>query len=123
MDDLLITRDNAVGIAEIKQALHTAYTIKDLGLARYFLGIEISRSNVGTFLNQRKYILDILSDVGLTGTKPAKFSLPQGLHLSVVTTPPFPNPELYRRLIGRLIYLTLTRPGNCLLYTSPSPRD
>ena len=63
VDGLLITGDNIASIAHIKQALHTAYTIKDLGLARYFLGIEISRSPIGTFLNQRKYIVDILCDV------------------------------------------------------------
>jgi len=109
VDDLFITGDNEVGITQIKQALHAAYTIKDLGLARYFLGIEISRSHVGTFLNQRKYILDILTDAGLTGAKPAKFPLPQGLHLSEVTAPLLPDPEPYRRLVGRLLYLTLIR--------------
>jgi len=68
-DDLLIAGDDALGIIHIKRALHTAYTINDLGLSRYFLGIKISRSKVGTFLNQRKYILDIPSYARLTGAK------------------------------------------------------
>jgi len=90
--------------------LHSAYTVKDLGLARYFLRIEISRSHTGAFFNQRTYILDILSDVGLTGAKPTKFPLQQGLHVSTITGPSFSNPELYKRLVGRLLYLTLTMP-------------
>jgi len=52
VDDLLIIGDDVDGIAAIKQALHLAYSIKDLGLARYFLCIEISRRAFSTFLNQ-----------------------------------------------------------------------
>jgi len=109
VDDLLITGNDIVGIAQIKRDLHVAFTIKDLGIARYFLGIEISRSSKGTFLNQRKYVLDILVDAGLTGAKPAKFPLSKGLKLSMDTGQPLPDPEQYRRIIGRLLYLTLTR--------------
>jgi len=54
--------------------------------------------------------LDILKDAGLTASKPAKFPLPQGLKLPSITRPALANPESYRRLVGRLLYLTLTRP-------------
>ena len=110
VDDLLLAGDDHQGILDTKQALHTAFTIKDLGLACYFLGIEISRSSQGTFLNQRKYILDILQDAGLTGAKPTRFPLPKNLHLSLDTGEFLPDPSPYRRLVGRLLYLTLTRP-------------
>jgi len=110
VDDLLITGNDALGITALKSHLHSTFTIKDLGLARYFLGIEIARSVAGTVLNQRKYILDILQDAGLTGVKPAKFPLPKGLHLTVDTGDLLSDPSSYRRLVGRLLYLTLTRP-------------
>ena len=90
--------------------LHNTFTIKDLGLARYFLGIEIARSSTGTFLNQRKYIPDILADAGLTAAKPAKFPMAKGLKLSVDTGVLLEDPESYRRIVGRLLYLTLTQP-------------
>ena len=73
VDDLLILGSNTSGIAQLKQDLNQDFTIKDLGMARYFLGIEIARSSTDTFLNQRKYVLDILYDARLTGGKPAKF--------------------------------------------------
>jgi len=110
VDDLLIIGDDAAGITKLKQSLHTAFTIKDLGLARYFLGVEIARSSQGTLLNQRKYVLDILTDVGLIGAKPARFPLPKGLHLSTDVGNILRQPDSYRRLVGRLLYLTLTRP-------------
>jgi len=68
------------GISTLKTSLHTKSTIKDLGLARYFWGIELARSTQGTFLNQRKYILDILQDARMTGVKLANFPLPKGLN-------------------------------------------
>lgn len=55
IDDLLITGNDVSGISKIKANFLSAFTIKDLGLARYFLGIEIARSSDGTFLNHRKY--------------------------------------------------------------------
>ena len=60
-DDLSITGDDVHGIARLEHDLHNAFTIKDLSLARYFFGIEISRSPQGTLLNQMKYVLDILT--------------------------------------------------------------
>lgn len=57
VDDLLVTGDDKAIIIQLKAQLHVAFTIKDLGLVRYFLGIEISRSLVGTALNQRKFVL------------------------------------------------------------------
>ena len=53
-------------ILETKKALDSEFTIKDLGEARYFLGIEICRTDHGTLISQRKYILDILTDSGLS---------------------------------------------------------
>jgi len=110
VDDLLITGDHAPSIAAVKAKLHEAFTIKDLGLAHYFLGLEIARSTSGTFLNQRKYILNILTDAGLTAAKPARFPMAKGLKMSTETGEFLPNPEAYRRVVGRLLYLTLTRP-------------
>ena len=77
-------------------------------IARDFFGIEIARSNTGTFLNQRKNVQDILFDAGLTGAKPTKFSLPNGLKLSIEKGNMLANPEPYKMVIGRLLYLTLT---------------
>lgn len=84
--------------------------MKDLGLARYFLGIELCRTEQGTLLNQRKYILDILKDTGLTGAKSTKFPPPQNLELALDKVKPLSDPKSYKRLVGRLLYLTLTRP-------------
>ncbi|GKF99269.1 retrovirus-related pol polyprotein from transposon TNT 1-94, partial [Tanacetum coccineum] len=75
-----------------------------------FLGIEICRTSTGTYLNQRKYILDLLTDTRLTAAKAKEFPLPTQLKLSLNKGNSLKDPSAYRRLVGRLLYLTMTRP-------------
>ncbi|GKD15051.1 retrovirus-related pol polyprotein from transposon TNT 1-94 [Tanacetum coccineum] len=110
VDDILITGNSDEEITQVKKALEDKFTIKDLGLARYFLGIELCRTETGTYLHQRKYVLDLLKDAGLTAGKPTTFPLPQNLKLSLDKGVPLKHPDSYRRLVGRLLYLSMTRP-------------
>ncbi|GJW70280.1 retrovirus-related pol polyprotein from transposon RE1 [Tanacetum coccineum] len=110
VDEVLITGNCTSEILSLKAALHNKFTIKDLGLAKYFLGIEICRTSAGTYLNQRKYILDLLTDTRLTAAKAKEFPLPTQLKLSLNKGNSLKDPCAYRRLVGRLLYLTMTRP-------------
>ncbi|GAA0176499.1 hypothetical protein LIER_29479 [Lithospermum erythrorhizon] len=74
------------------------------------LGIEVAGSPKGIFLSQRKYTLYIIFDTGLLGAKPISFSLEQNHHLTRSESPLFGDVERYRRLVGRLLYLSFTRP-------------
>lgn len=58
-------------------------------------------------MSQRKYAVDILQDSGLTGSKPEKFPIEQNLKLNLTDGDKLHDPTRYRRLVGRLIYLTL----------------
>ena len=110
VDDVLITGENPTQINDLKNKIHEAFTIKDLGPIKYFFGIEVSRTIDGTTLHQRKYILDILQDLGLSACKSTAFPLPTNLKLSTDNGDLLPHREQYRRLIGRLLYLSITRP-------------
>ncbi|KAK6122738.1 hypothetical protein DH2020_043518 [Rehmannia glutinosa] len=110
VDDVLLTGSNESDIAHLKHYLDGLFTIKDLGYAKYFLGVEIARSEQGTYLCQRKYILDILRDTKMMDCKVASTPLPPGIKLIHGAGTPLSNPEQFRRLIGRLLYLNFTRP-------------
>ena len=85
-------------------------------MLKYFLGIEVCRSKEGLFLSQRKYALDLLAETGKLDATPVR--TPMGEGYNVVSEgenaeQPYKDPKGYRRLVGKLIYLTLTRPDIC----------
>lgn len=110
VDDILVTGNSMQEIMALKQFLLKKFLIKDLGKLGYFLGIEFSHSKKGIFMSQRKYALDILEDSGHTGSRPESFPMEQNVKLTLTDGEKLHDPMRYRRLIGRLIYLTVTRP-------------
>jgi len=82
----------------------------DLGGLKYFLGIEVARSRRGIFLSQRKYVLDLLTEVGMLDYKPPDTATVQNQKLGVYLDQEPADKERYQRLVGKLIYLSHTRP-------------
>jgi Reverse transcriptase (RNA-dependent DNA polymerase) len=109
VDDLVITGNDKPGIEFLKQQLKQQFDIKDLGILRYFLGIEVARSYKGLFISQRKYVLDLLKETGMMGARPASTPMEYNDKCSTDDSQ-WKNIEQFQRLIGKLIYLTITRP-------------
>lgn len=97
-------------LQNLQRHLATEFEMKNLGNLKYFLGIEVARSSQGIFLSQRKYILDLLAETGMLDCKPTDTPIVQnhmlGEHQNQIPT----NRERYQRLVGKLIYLSHTRP-------------
>ncbi|CAM8982071.1 unnamed protein product [Rhodiola kirilowii] len=110
VDDVIITVTSTTLMDSVKQFIHSQFKIKDLGQLHYFLGIEVARSSSGIFINQRKYALELISEAGLLGCKPSTTPMDPKHNLSLSSTPALADPAIYRRLVGQLIYLTVTRP-------------
>lgn len=51
VDDVLLTGNDMSEINHVKESLHAQFRIKDMGEAKFFLGLEIARSKEGTVLN------------------------------------------------------------------------
>ncbi|KAL2225951.1 uncharacterized protein LOC110011864 [Sesamum indicum] len=88
----------------------STFAIKDLGPAKYFLELEIAHSIAGMTITQHKFIRDIIKDTGLQSSNSTATPVPMGLKLTAYDAPTLPNPEPYRRLVGRFLYLSFTKP-------------
>ena len=109
VNDIVITENDMAGIFSLKSFLHGQFHTKDIGVLKYFLGVEVMKSKHGIFLSQRKYVLDLLYETGKLTAKSCHFPMAQSLHLTREGEL-FEDPKRYRRLVGKLSYLTVTRP-------------
>ncbi|XP_019196059.1 PREDICTED: uncharacterized protein LOC109189892 [Ipomoea nil] len=85
-------------------------TYKETSVEDCGLGIEAFRTSSGINLYQRKYTLEILEENGFLDAKPAKTPCTPGSRLNNTEGTLLGNPEIFRRLVGKLLYLTNTRP-------------
>ena len=72
--------------------------------------MEVARSKEGIVISQRKYILDLFSETGLLGCKPADTSIDPNKKANRSEESSPADKGRYQRLVGRLIYLSHTRP-------------
>ncbi|KAL0447521.1 UNVERIFIED_CONTAM: Retrovirus-related Pol polyprotein from transposon RE2 [Sesamum latifolium] len=64
-DDILLTGSSTTEIDAVKTYLDQLFTIKDLGPAKYFLGLQLARFDDGLSVTQTKYLTNILEDANL----------------------------------------------------------
>ena len=110
VDDMVVTGNDSEEIKRLQTLLATEFELKDLGHLKYFLGIEVSRSKAGITMCQRKYILDLLTETGMLDCKPVETPIETNHKLSILPDQVPTNKERYQKLVGKLIYLSHTRP-------------
>ena len=99
--DDIITGNDMADISSLKSFIHGLFHTNDLGMLKYFLGVEVMRSKRGIFLSQKKYVLDLLSETRKLAAKPCQSLMAQSLHLTREGEL-FEDTERYRRLVGKL---------------------
>ncbi|KAL6311476.1 hypothetical protein AAG906_012064 [Vitis piasezkii] len=110
VDDIIITGDDEEGIGNLKKLLAREFEIKDLGQLRYFLGMKVGRTKEGIVVTQRKYVLDLLQETGMLGCKPVDTPMDPIGKIDKDNDSHPTDKDRYQRLVGKLIYLTHTRP-------------
>ena len=83
--------------------------MKDLRHLNYFLGLEITHFTDKLYITQAKYASKLLSRTGLIDSKTVDTPVELNAHLTPSGGKPLSNPSLYKRLVGSLVYLTVTQ--------------
>ncbi|KAH9751535.1 hypothetical protein KPL71_014332 [Citrus sinensis] len=110
VDDIILTGSDGDEMSRLKKHLASEFEIKDLGPLRYFLGMEVARSRMGISVSQRKYVLDLLEEIGMSGCRPSDTPVDPNQKLGEVSNGVLVDKGRYQRLVGKLIYLSHTRP-------------
>ncbi|GJR95972.1 ribonuclease H-like domain-containing protein, partial [Tanacetum coccineum] len=109
VDDIILTASSTAFLQSIIATLHAEFSMTDLGLLNYFLGISVTRNTSGMFLSQQKYASELLERAGMLTCNPCRTPVDTDSKLSA-DGDPVSDPTLYRSLAGALQYLTFTRP-------------
>ena len=120
VDDILIASQSSQWIEEIKLALAKDFELKNFGLARHCLGLEILQAENRVTLSQRDYINEVLRRFKMTECHAISTPLEVGARLTndgedkdgeEYNDGKYQRPWPYRELIGALMYLAVaTRP-------------
>ncbi|KAJ0795409.1 putative RNA-directed DNA polymerase [Helianthus annuus] len=110
VDDLIIASDSLKMINQFKCSMKKEFEMTDLGNLHYFLGMEVKQENGNIMLSQRKYAENLLERFNMKHCKSISTPMEYGEKLSKEDLEEDVNENLYRSLVGSLMYLTNTRP-------------
>ncbi|XP_019248574.1 PREDICTED: uncharacterized protein LOC109227835 [Nicotiana attenuata] len=109
VDDVLLTGIYLEEIKALKTFLHATFKIKDLGRLYYFLGLEILYKHDGVIITQRKFTRDLIQEFECSHCTPMSSPIDPSTKLKADEGNLLTNPTKYRKLVGKLNFLTNTR--------------
>ncbi|XP_019229823.1 PREDICTED: uncharacterized protein LOC109210806 [Nicotiana attenuata] len=109
VDDVLLTGTDQEDITRLKDSLHKQFKIKDLGQLHFFLGLEVMYKDDGVIISQRKFVLDMLKGYDCLDYKSCSSPLDPTIKLKAKEGAILQDPTYYRKLVGKLNFLTNTR--------------
>ncbi|KAJ9547414.1 hypothetical protein OSB04_019957 [Centaurea solstitialis] len=110
VDDIIFGSTNPKLCEKFELLMKNEYKMSLMGELTYFLGLQIKQSEKGIFINQGKYVLDMLKKFDLTSCTPMKTPMAPPLSLDKDSKGKPVDVTLFRGMIGSLLYLTASRP-------------
>nr|GEZ16057.1 retrovirus-related Pol polyprotein from transposon TNT 1-94 [Tanacetum cinerariifolium] len=110
VNDIIFGSTNPKYCTKFSDLMVKRFEMSMMGEMKFFLGLRVNQFSNGIFINQSKYILDILKRFGMENcdTVPTPMVEQAKLKLDLVGKPV--DHTDYRSMIGSLMYVTLSRP-------------
>ncbi|KAL3687453.1 hypothetical protein R1sor_013762 [Riccia sorocarpa] len=113
VDDLLVTANHSRRIQQLVNLLTKNFEMSGIGDLTNYLHVKFSQTNAGIFMSQLAYVQSILSDLKLTECNLAITPMSEGLKLVSEMGEEDVDVKSYSRIVGKLLWLTNTRPDIC----------
>ncbi|GJX56881.1 retrovirus-related pol polyprotein from transposon TNT 1-94 [Tanacetum coccineum] len=110
VDDIIFASTNTALCNEFANLMTTKFKMSMMGQMSFFLGLQISQSPRGIFLNQSKYASEIIKKYGLLSSDFVDTPMVEKSKLDEDLQGTPVDATLYRGMIGSLMYLTSSRP-------------
>nr|GEX81148.1 hypothetical protein [Tanacetum cinerariifolium] len=114
LSSFLISQDFSKGLVDptlfIRRNGNDLLLMSMMGKISFFLGLQISQSPRGIFINQSKYALESLKKYGFESCDPVDTLTMEKSKLDEDKEGKVVDPSHYRGMIGTLLYLTASRP-------------
>jgi hypothetical protein len=109
VDDIIFGSTNKSTCEEFSRIMIQKFKMSMMGELKYFLGFQVKQLQEGTFINQTKYIQDILNKFGMKDAKPIKTPMGTNGHLDLDMGGKSVDQKVCRSMIGSLLYLCASR--------------
>ena len=111
VDDLIYTKTSKDMVAKFKDAMMKEFKMSDLGLMRYFIGIQMKQSPGKNFISQEKYVANLFKKFDLSKCKLVTSAIQQMRSYNRMMMLLKRIQWFFWSLVGSLIYLTNSRPN------------
>jgi hypothetical protein len=110
VDDIIFGSTNENLCKEFPKTMQNEFVMSMMGELKFLLGLQIKQTKEGIFLNQFKYVIDLLKRFGLANAKAYGTLMSPSTKLDKDEKGKSVDVKLYRGMIGSLLYLNASRP-------------
>ncbi|GJX72588.1 putative ribonuclease H-like domain-containing protein [Tanacetum coccineum] len=109
VDDIIFGSTKKSLCDEFEQIMHNRFQMSSMGELTFFLGLQVKQKEDGIFINQDKYVREILKKFGFFSIRSASTQMETHKPLTKYEDGEDVDVHLYRSMIESLMYLTSSR--------------
>ncbi|GJS09635.1 putative ribonuclease H-like domain-containing protein [Tanacetum coccineum] len=110
VDDIIFGSTKKSWCDEFEALMKSRFQMSSMGELTFFLGLQVKQNKAGIFISQDKYVAEILKKFDLVNVKTVITPMQTKVALTKDEEAVDVDVDLYRSMIGSLMYLTVSRP-------------